>query len=118
MQIVPVLADLRLISDRAIDMLQAALDSFARADAHAAALVIDQDEEIDVRFRAIQRQLITHMMEDSRLIGTSLDVTFIAKSIERIGDHAKNIAEYVIYMVKGQDIRHAPREAVEESLRS
>jgi phosphate transport system protein len=114
--VIPVLADLRLISERAVYMLQGALDAFARLDAQAAALVIAQDDEIDARFRAIQRQLITHMMEDTRLIGTALDVTFIAKSIERIGDHAKNIAEYVIYMVKGLDIRHSNRETVEQSL--
>jgi phosphate transport system protein len=118
LNVVPVLADLQLIADRALLMLHGALDAFARLDTASAMHVIAQDDEIDARFRAIQRQLITHMMEDSRLIGTSLDVTFIAKSIERVGDHAKNIAEYVIYIVKGQDVRHTPRTAVEETLKS
>ncbi len=116
--VIPVLADLRLIADRALVMLRGALDAFARLDAKAAAEVIGMDDEIDARFRAIQRQLITHMMEDSRLIGTAIDVTFIAKSIERVGDHAKNIAEYVIYIVKGQDVRHSPLETVAATVKS
>jgi phosphate transport system protein len=118
LQVIPCQADIELMTHHAVHMLQTALDAFARLDAAAAGRVIAEDEEIDVRFRAIQRQLITHMMEDSRLIGTAIDVTFIAKSIERVGDHAKNIAEYVVYMVKGTDIRHAPRLTVEETLKS
>jgi phosphate transport system protein len=115
---VPCLPDLRIMAEKALQMLHNALDAYARLDTRTAGAVIGQDDEIDERFRAIQRLLLTHMMEDARSIGAALDVTFMAKSLERIGDHAKNIAEYVVYMVKGTDIRHSPREAVEETLRS
>jgi phosphate transport system protein len=116
--VVPCMPDLRLMAEKALTMLRGALDAYARLDARTAGAVISQDDDIDERFRAIQRLLLTHMMEDARTIGAALDVTFMAKSLERIGDHAKNIAEYVIYMVKGTDVRHSPRETVEETLRS
>jgi phosphate transport system protein len=115
---IPCLPDLRIMTELALAMLRSALDAYARLDARASGTVIGQDDEIDARFRAIQRLLLTHMMEDARMIGAALEVTFMAKSLERIGDHAKNIAEYVVYMVKGTDIRHSPREAVEQTLRS
>jgi phosphate transport system protein len=115
---VPCLPDLRIMAEKALAMLRSALDAYARLDTRTAGTVIGQDDEIDERFRAIQRLLLTHMLEDARSIGAALDVTFMAKSLERIGDHAKNIAEYVVYMVKGTDIRHSPRETVEETLRS
>ena len=88
-------------------MLQMALDAFARLDAAAAAEVIARDEEIDAAFLAIMRQLISYMMEDPRTITPALEIVFIAKSIERIGDHAKNVAEAVVQVVKGIDVRHA-----------
>jgi phosphate transport system protein len=94
------------------EMLQLALDSFARLDAAAAAEVIDRDEEIDAAFSAIMRQLISYMMEDPRTITPALEIVFIAKSIERIGDHAKNIAEAVVQLVKGKDVRHASAEQI------
>src|SRR6185369_1585613 len=94
-------------AEGAREMLQVALDVFARLDAAAAAGVIDRDEEIDVAFLAILRQLISYMMEDPRTITPALEIIFIAKSIERIGDHAKNIAEAVVQVVKGIDVRHA-----------
>jgi phosphate transport system protein len=115
---VPCLPDLRIMAEKALVMLRSALDAYARLDTRASGMVIGQDDEIDERFRAIQRLLLTHMLEDARSISAALDVTFMAKSLERIGDHAKNIAEYVVYMVKGTDIRHSPREAVEQTLRS
>jgi phosphate transport system protein len=93
-------------------MLQMALDVFARLDAAAAAEVIDRDEEIDAAFHSILRQLISYMMEDPRTIGAALEVVFMAKSIERIGDHAKNIAEAVVSVVKGKDVRHATAEQI------
>jgi len=94
------------------DMLQLALDAFARVDAAAAAEVVDRDEEIDAAFAAIMRQLISYMMEDPRTITPALEIVFIAKSIERIGDHAKNIAEAVVQLVKGKDVRHASAEQI------
>jgi len=92
--------------------LQLALDAFARLDVNAAATVISNDEAIDAAFLAILRQLISYMMEDPRTISPALEIVFIAKSIERIGDHAKNIAEDVVHVVKGKDVRHATAEQI------
>jgi len=88
------------------DMLRTSLDSFARLDDSQTVEVARQDEQVDEQFRAAMRQLITFMLEDPRTISMSLEVLFVAKAVERIGDHAKNISEYVVYMVKGKDIRH------------
>jgi phosphate transport system protein len=92
--------------------LQLALDAFARLDVNAAATVVSNDEAIDAAFLAILRQLISYMMEDPRTISPALEIVFIAKSIERIGDHAKNIAENVVHVVKGVDVRHATAEQI------
>ncbi len=96
----------RVIGNSAADMLHDALDAFARLDARQATVLIAQDEVIDHEFRSIMRSLITFMMEDPRTISSALDTLWVAKAIERIGDHAKNIAEYVIFIVEGKDIRH------------
>lgn len=96
----------RVIAGSASDMLHDALDSFARLDEKQATRLIAQDQVIDHEFRSIMRNLITFMMEDPRTISAALDTLWVAKAIERIGDHAKNIAEYVIYVVEGKDIRH------------
>jgi phosphate transport system protein len=96
----------RVIAGSAADMLHDALDAFARLDQNQAARLIAQDAVIDHEFRSIMRSLITFMMEDPRTISAALDTLWVAKAIERIGDHAKNIAEYVIYIVEGKDIRH------------
>jgi phosphate transport system protein len=104
--------DVARAAERAKDMLQLALDSFARLDVNAAAEVIDLDDEIDAAFSAILRQLISYMMEDPRTISPALEIVFIAKSIERIGDHAKNIAEAVVQVVKGIDVRHATGDQI------
>ncbi|MGZ5685533.1 MAG: phosphate signaling complex protein PhoU [Usitatibacter sp.] len=109
----PRLAAIGHISEIAIGMLRKSLDAFARLDAAAAAHLIGEDAAIDEEFRAILRQLITFMMEDPRTISTSLNVVWIAKAFERIGDHAKNIAENVIYIVKGRDVRHIPLAELE-----
>ncbi len=102
----PPLVEVRHAAEVAISMLRRTLDCFARLDADAAAEVIRDDAGVDHEFRAILRQLITYMMEDPRTISTALEIVWIAKAIERIGDHAKNMAEYVIYIVKGTDVRH------------
>jgi phosphate transport system protein len=88
-------------------MLRLALDAFARLDVVAAADVIDRDAAVDAAFASILRQLVSYMMEDPRTITPAIEIVFIAKSIERIGDHAKNIAEAVVQVVKGKDVRHA-----------
>ncbi len=94
------------------EMLQMALDAFARLDVNAAAEVIDRDGEVDAAFQAIMRQLISYMMEDPRTITSALEIVFIAKSIERIGDHAKNIAEAVVQVVMGKDVRHSSAQQI------
>lgn len=96
----------RVISSEAVNLLHAALDAFARLDGSHAAQLIAQDRLIDHEFRTTLRTVITFMMEDPRTISAALDVLWAAKALERIGDHAKNIAEYVIYVVEGRDIRH------------
>jgi phosphate transport system protein len=93
-------------------MLQMALDGFARHDVGAVADIIGLDGEIDAAFSSILRQLISYMMEDPRTITAALEIVFIAKSIERIGDHAKNIAESVVQVVMGKDVRHASPEEI------
>ena len=96
----------RVLAAGTAESLHDALDAFARLDEKQAARIIAQDEVIDHEFRAITRTMITFMMEDPRTISAALDTLWVAKAIERIGDHAKNIAEYVIYVVEGKDIRH------------
>lgn len=98
--------DLQHVANLAIAMLRSALDTFARLDSKAAQRVVQQDEAVDSEFRSILRELITFMMEDPRTISRCLEVLFVAKALERIGDHSKNMAEYVIYMVEGRDVRH------------
>jgi phosphate transport system protein len=102
------LADLRLGCDLAAAMIAQSLDAFARLDTAAAIATLKQDAAVDREFDGFVRKLVTYMMEDPRMISQSLDLLFIAKAIERIGDHAKNIAECVIYVVKGEDVRHRP----------
>jgi len=104
--------DVGRAAERARETLQLALDAFARLDVEAATEVIDLDEEIDAAFSAIMRQLISYMMEDPRTISPALEIVFVAKSIERIGDHAKNIAEAVVQVVRGIDVRHQTAEQI------
>ena len=108
--------DLRRPAEIAVAMLRKALDAFARLDVSVSAEVVRQDREVDAGFKAAMRQLITFMMEDPRTISCSLDLLFVARSIERIGDHAKNISEYVVYLVKGRDVRHIGLEAMEREV--
>jgi phosphate transport system protein len=109
-------SDLRLSADLASGLLRKALDSFARLDIPMAVSILREDNDIDLEFDGFVRKLITYMMEDPRTISASLDLLFIAKAIERIGDHSKNIAEFVIYIVKGEDVRHTPLADVESSM--
>ena len=96
----------RVMGDTAGRLLHGALDAFARLDEKQATRLIIEDEKVDNEFRIVMRNLITFMMEDPRTISLSLDTLWVAKAIERIGDHAKNISEYVVYIVEGKDIRH------------
>ena len=102
----------------ALQMLRNSLDAFARLDLATSADVVRQDRAVDEEFRSILRQLITFMMEDPRTISLCIEILFIAKAIERIGDHAKNISEYVVYMVKGKDVRHVTLEEIEREVLS
>jgi phosphate transport system protein len=107
------IAEIKISGDMAVSILRRALDAFARLDTAAAAQIVRDDKAIDEEFRAFVRKLVTYMMEDPRTISVGLEFLFIAKAIERIGDHAKNIAEFIIYIVKGTDVRHKPRDTLE-----
>ncbi len=103
----------RHIAEAALAMIRQSLDAFARLDPAQAASVIRADDDVDVEFKSIMRQLITHMMEDPRTITTAMDIIWIARAVERIGDHAKNVAEHVIFIVEGRDIRHMKNKGSE-----
>jgi phosphate transport system protein len=109
--------DLQFETDLAVAQLRKALDAFARLDTERALEVLKQDDQIDREFEGLMRKLITYMMEDPRMISSCIDLIFVAKAVERVGDHAKNISEAVIYIVKGTDVRHSPMEAVENVVR-
>jgi len=114
--ILPRYTEINRAAEMALDMLRKSLDAFARLDLAYAAQVVRQDELVDEEFRTIMRYLITFMMEDPRTISTALEILFVAKAIERIGDHAKNMSEYVVYMVKGKDVRHVTVEEIEREV--
>ena len=109
--------DLNVEASLAIAQLRKALDAFARLDTTAAIEVLKSDDQIDREFEGLMRKLITYMMEDPRTISSSIDLVFVAKAIERVGDHAKNVAEAIIYIVKGADVRHGGVEAAEVAAR-
>jgi phosphate transport system protein len=108
--------EVKYMATLVLDMLRKALDGFARLDASHAAAIVRKDEEVDEEFRLNLRHLITFMMEDPRTISVGIDILFVAKAIERMGDHAKNMSEYVVYMVKGKDVRHTSPEELEREL--
>ncbi len=116
--LLPRFAEIKVAAGYALDMLKKALDAFARVDITAAAAVVKQDRLLDDQFRGILRQLITFMMEDARTISTSIEILFVAKALERIGDHSKNMSEYVVYLLKGKDVRHVTAEEFERETSS
>ncbi|MBP6895674.1 MAG: phosphate signaling complex protein PhoU [Pseudacidovorax sp.] len=109
--------ELRIAADLASGLLRKALDAFARLDTAGALSILKEDDLIDAEFDGFVRKLVTYMMEDPRTISPSLDLLFLAKAIERIGDHAKNIAEFIIYIVKGEDVRHTSMQEIESALK-
>ncbi|WP_077033821.1 phosphate signaling complex protein PhoU [Pelomonas sp. KK5] len=111
------ISDLSFEAQLATAQLRKALDAFARLDVDRALEVLKQDDEIDKEFDGLMRKLITYMMEDPRTISAAIDLVFVAKAIERVGDHAKNLAEVIIYVVKGTDVRHNTPEAAETMVR-
>ena len=110
-------ADLAYEAELAVAQLRKSLDAFARLDATQALDVLKQDDQIDQEFDGLMRKLVTYMMEDPRTISSAIDLVFVAKAIERVGDHAKNLAESTIYIVKGADVRHATLPEVEDAVK-
>ena len=108
--------DLRVGAELALGLLHKALDALARLDTRAAVAILKEDDLIDEEFDGFVRKLVTYMMEDPRTISASLDLLFLAKAIERIGDHSKNVAELIIYLVEGKDVRHTSLDKIELSV--
>lgn len=113
---VPRHSEIRFLTELATRMLRQALDSFARIDVAEIPDLARQDLKVDDEYHLFIRHLITYMMEDPRTISSCIDLLFVAKAIERVGDHAKNIAEYVVYMVTGADVRHVTLEQLEHEV--
>ena len=110
-------SDLAYECELATKQLRKVLDAFARLDTQAALDVLRHDDQIDQEFEGLMRKLVTYMMEDPRTISSAIDLVFVAKAIERVGDHAKNLAEVIIYIVKGTDVRHNSLDTVESMAR-
>jgi phosphate transport system protein len=110
------LRDIKMMGDYALGMFHRAMDALANGNAEAAIEIAKGDEELNQEYRAAMRRLITYMMEDPRTITPAIDALFVAKALERVGDHARNLCEYVIYLVKGVNVRHIPLEEVSQQL--
>ena len=110
-------SELRVAAEMASALLRKALDALARLDTKAALRILKEDDLIDQEFDGFVRKLITYMMEDPRTISASLDLLFLAKAIERIGDHSKNVGELIIYLVEGKDVRHQSMAQIESAVR-
>lgn len=110
-------SELRIATEMATTMMRRSLDAFARLDTETSLSIIKSDDEIDQEYNGFLRKLMTYIMEDSRALSPSLNLLFLAKSIERVGDHAKNIAECTIYVSKGTDVRHMSAPALESAVR-
>jgi phosphate transport system protein len=110
--------ELRNLGELVIEMVHDTLDAFARLDTKLALQVVRRDRTVDEEYEAIHRQSITFMMEDPRSIRRALDVMWVVRSLERIGDHAKNVCEYLIYLVHGKDVRHTRLEEIEKELQA
>jgi phosphate transport system protein len=108
---------IRHVSNLTLDMLHKSLNAFANMDTSSVVEVVRQDEQVDEEFRMIMRYLVTFMIEDPRTISSALQILLAAKALERIGDHAKNMSEYVVYMVKGRDVRHITADEIEQEVR-
>ena len=110
--------ELASLGEHVQDMVHDSLDAFSRLDAGDALKVVEEDKFVDEEYDMVSRQCITLMMEDPHTIRRFMDVSWVARALERIGDHAKNISEYVIYLVQGKDVRHTELEAVREQVES
>ncbi len=111
-------AEIQLVAAMVCDMLRRAMDGFARLESYDAPDIVRLDQEVDDYFRSTLRTLLTYMIEDPRTISAAIDLIFVAKALERIGDHAKNISRHVVYITKGEDVRHVPIERLEQAVRS
>ena len=114
--VAPRFTEIKHMATIVLDMLRKALDGFARLEVSNASLIARFDEAVDEEYRMVLRHLITYMMEDPRTISMFIEIIFAAKAVERMGDHAKNMSEYVVYMVKGKDVRHTTVEEIEREV--
>ncbi|GGC64333.1 phosphate signaling complex protein PhoU [Marinobacter halophilus] len=106
--------EIRHIGNHVMSMIHDALDAFARLDSEQALRIMKEDKQVDEEYQAAARALLTFMMEDTRNISRCMMVMWVLRALERIGDHACNIAEHVIFMAKGEDVRHSPMEETEK----
>jgi phosphate transport system protein len=114
----PAYAEIQLVATMVNDMLRRTMDGFARLEPMDMPEIVRLDQEVDDYFRSTLRTLLTYMIEDPRTISGAIDLIFVAKALERVGDHAKNISRQVVYITKGEDVRHVPMEQLQAAVRS